>query len=43
MQKKLKLFVICGLVGLMSGASVLYKSFAKNQALQASANQPQTS
>ncbi|WP_100900199.1 hypothetical protein [Nostoc flagelliforme] len=43
MEKKLKLFVISGLVALMSGASVLYKSFAKNQALQASANQPQTS
>jgi hypothetical protein len=43
MGKKLKLFVISGLVTLMSGASVLYKSFAKNQDLQASANQPQTS
>ncbi|MDZ8140404.1 MAG: hypothetical protein RM049_34795 [Nostoc sp. DedQUE04] len=42
MEKKLKLFVISGLVGLMFGTSVLYKSFAKNQALQASANQPQT-
>jgi hypothetical protein len=42
MEKKLKLFVISGLVGLMSGTSVLYKSFAKNQGLQASANQPQT-
>ncbi|MBD0265527.1 MAG: hypothetical protein ICV78_23250 [Tolypothrix sp. Co-bin9] len=43
MQKKLKLFFISGLVALISSTSVLYKSFAKNQALETSANQPQTS